>query len=73
MPAPLARAGHAADPAPPPRRGAIKNQKFRAALVEVIKQAGAEGGCPKAQGALLYTLGSKVRGAEGGWAAGRYK
>lgn len=34
--------------------------KFRQALVDLIKAAGAEGGCPKAQGALLYTTASKV-------------
>lgn len=42
-------------------RGALKNIKFTQALVDVIKEAGvAEGGCPKAQGNLLYTIASKV-------------
>ena len=38
----------------------MKNQKFRQVLVDVIKQAGVEGGCPKPQGALLYTVAGKV-------------
>ncbi|GAB4821823.1 hypothetical protein N2152v2_008869 [Parachlorella kessleri] len=38
---------------------AVKNQKFRQVLVDVIKQAGVEEGCPKPQGALLYTVAGK--------------
>lgn len=41
-------------------RGAIVKPKFRQALVDLIKEAGAAGGCPKSQGALLYTTASKV-------------
>lgn len=38
---------------------AVKNPKFRQALVDVIKAAGVEGGCEKTRGALLYTVASK--------------
>lgn len=41
-------------------RQAIVKPKFRQALVDLIKEAGAASGCPKAQGALLYTTASKV-------------
>lgn len=44
-----------------PRRQALVKPKFRQALVELITEAGAAGGCPKAQGALLYTTASKVQ------------
>ena len=40
----------------------MKNAKFRKSLVDVIKEAGLEGGCPKQQGALLYTVASKYPG-----------
>jgi hypothetical protein len=43
------------------RRQAAKNVKVRQALISVIEDAGAQGGCPKAQGALLNTISSKVR------------
>ena len=45
---------------PSDRSNAVKNPKFRAALVDVIREAGADGGCEKAKGALLYTVASKV-------------
>ncbi|PRW56443.1 glutamine--tRNA ligase [Chlorella sorokiniana] len=38
---------------------ALVKPKFRQALVELIKEAGAADGCPKSQGALLYTTASK--------------
>ena len=38
----------------------MKNIKFTQALVDIIKEAGLTGGCPKAKGNLLYTIGSKV-------------
>lgn len=41
-------------------RQAIVKPKFRQALVDLIKEAGVAGGCPKSQGALLYTTASKV-------------
>lgn len=41
-------------------RQAIVKPKFRQALVNLIKEAGVVDGCPKAQGALLYTTASKV-------------
>lgn len=50
-------------PAGPRRQAAVK-PKFRAALVELITEAGAAGGCPKPQGALLYTTASKVHGGQ---------
>ena len=40
---------------------ALVKPKFRQALVDLIKEAGAADGCPKPQGALLYTTASKVR------------
>lgn len=43
-------------------RGAIKNVKFRQALVQTVREAGVESGCTKQQGALLYTVASKVMG-----------
>jgi hypothetical protein len=36
------------------------NPKFRQTLVDLIKEAGVAGGCPKSQGALLYTIAGKV-------------
>ena len=42
-------------------RNAVKNRKFRGELIAIITEAGSEGGCDKAQGALLYTAASKVR------------
>ena len=38
----------------------MKNRKFRAELICIIHEAGLEGGCDKARGALLYTSASKV-------------
>ncbi|KAL4447374.1 hypothetical protein ABPG77_007407 [Micractinium sp. CCAP 211/92] len=38
---------------------AIVKPKFRQALIDLIKEAGVAGGCPKSQGALLYTTASK--------------
>ena len=38
----------------------MKNRKFRGELISIIHEAGLEGGCDKAQGALLYTAASKV-------------
>ncbi len=63
----------AAPPPPPPpplpptrrrlshrsRREAVGNAKLRATLTEVIREAGAAGGCPKARGALLYSAATK--------------
>jgi hypothetical protein len=49
-------------------RQAIVKPKFRQALVDLIKEASADSadsGCPKAQGALLYTTASKVGRLEG--------
>ncbi len=43
------------------RRNSLKNPKFRQALTEVIHAAGAAEGAPKARGALLYQVASKVR------------
>ena len=43
------------------RRNSVKNPKFRQALVDVIQAAGAAMGAPKARGALLYQIASKVR------------
>ena len=43
------------------RRNSVKNPKFRQALTEVIHTAGAVEGAPKARGALLYQVASKVR------------
>ena len=40
----------------------MKNRKFRGELIAIINEAGLEGGCDKAQGALLYTAASKVAG-----------
>ena len=45
---------------PPVTRTAVKNRKFRAELTTIIHEAGLEGGCDKARGALLYTTASKV-------------
>lgn len=61
--------GRATSPRPPATvsasshrcREALVKPKFRQALVDLIKEAGAAGGCPKSQGALLYTTASKVR------------
>ena len=38
----------------------MKNRKFRAELLSIIREAGLDGGCDKARGALLYTAASKV-------------
>lgn len=46
---------------PPPCRQALKNAKFRHALLEVILEAGVQGGCSKQTGALLYFIAGKVR------------
>jgi hypothetical protein len=46
-------------------RNALKNVKFTQTLVDVIKEAGVTGGCPKAKGNLLYTVASKVSGVRG--------
>ena len=43
------------------RRNSVKNPKFRQALTDVIHAAGAAEGAPKARGALLYQVASKVR------------
>jgi len=44
---------------PPPRRQSLRNPKFTQALLDTIKEAGVAGGCPKAQGNLIYTVASK--------------
>lgn len=51
------------------RREALVKPKFRQALVDLIKEAGAADGCPKSQGALLYTTASKV-GLDGSGSSG---
>lgn len=51
--------------APPPRRNAIKNPKFRQALVDIVKEAGLTDGCSKTKGNLLYYVASKVRRRSG--------
>jgi hypothetical protein len=38
----------------------LKNAKFTATLLDVVKEAGLSGGCPKAKGNLLYTVAIKV-------------
>ena len=43
-----------------PRRNSVKNPKFRQALTDVIRAAGATDGTPKARGALLYQVAGKV-------------
>ena len=51
----------------PPRaafRDSARNAKLCKALLEVIREAGAENGCPRSQGQLLYTCSTKV------WAEG---
>ncbi|KAL6782008.1 TSQ1 [Auxenochlorella protothecoides x Auxenochlorella symbiontica] len=48
--------------APGTLAGAIKNVKFRQALVQTVREAGVESGCTKQQGALLYTVASKYPG-----------
>ncbi|KXZ51794.1 hypothetical protein GPECTOR_11g237 [Gonium pectorale] len=40
-------------------KNALKNPKFTKVLEEVIHEAGAASGCPKAKGNLLYTVASK--------------
>jgi hypothetical protein len=46
-------------------RDSARNAKLCKALLEVIREAGAENGCPRSQGQLLYTCSTKV------WADGR--
>ena len=41
-------------------RNSLKSPKFRQALVDIIRAAGAGNGAPKGQGALLYQLAGKV-------------
>ena len=41
-------------------RDALKNVKLTQTLVDVICEAGATGGCPKAQGNLLVVVATKV-------------
>ena len=41
-------------------KNAVKNPKFSKTFTEVITEAGADSGCPKAKGNLLYTVASKV-------------
>lgn len=38
------------------------NRKTRDALVTVVKEAGAEGGCDKGRGVLLYNVSTKFPG-----------
>lgn len=45
------------------RRNTVKNAKFCKALLEVIEEANAAAGVPKAKGNLLYTIAGKVRAA----------
>eukprot|EP00201_Polytomella_parva_P009891 CAMPEP_0175064682 /NCGR_PEP_ID=MMETSP0052_2-20121109/15477_1 /TAXON_ID=51329 ORGANISM="Polytomella parva, Strain SAG 63-3" /NCGR_SAMPLE_ID=MMETSP0052_2 /ASSEMBLY_ACC=CAM_ASM_000194 /LENGTH=850 /DNA_ID=CAMNT_0016331077 /DNA_START=254 /DNA_END=2806 /DNA_ORIENTATION=- len=40
-------------------KNATRNAKFARTLVEIIKEAGVENGCPKSQGNLLYNIASK--------------
>ncbi|KAI8472695.1 MAG: tRNA synthetases class I, catalytic domain-containing protein [Monoraphidium minutum] len=37
----------------------LRNPKFTQALLDTAREAGAEGGCPKAKGNLIYTVASK--------------
>ncbi len=48
----------------PHRRQSLRNPKFTHTLLETVKEAGVEDGCPKAKGNLIYAIASKV-----GWAA----
>lgn len=41
-------------------RPLLKNPKLLKNVIEVIREAGAEGGCSKAQGALLNAIATKV-------------
>jgi hypothetical protein len=45
----------------PPKRESLTNVKFIQTLLDVIGEAGADGGCPRTQGNLLYTVAIKVR------------
>lgn len=42
-------------------RETLKNRKLRDEVVAVIKEAGAEGGCEKSCGDLLYEVAVKAR------------
>ena len=42
-------------------RESLKNVKFIQTLLDVIGEAGADGGCPRTQGNLLYVVAVKVR------------
>ena len=42
-------------------RETLKNRKLRDEVVAVIKEAGAEGGCEKSRGDLLYEVAVKAR------------